>query len=162
MHLYLVALAVLALDQVTKFLIRKILTPGQSIPLISNFFDLTYILNPGAAFGILAGSSPSFRNPFFIAVSILAILLIVCYHHRHGEERLFPAFGLGLILGGALGNLLDRLRFGMVVDFLDLHIGRYHWPAFNMADAAITIGVGLMLLDMLKERRRKGGVGGGE
>lgn len=153
MHLYGVALAVLALDQITKFLIRKVLMLGQRIPVIPHLFDLTYLLNPGAAFGIFAGSSPSFRNPFFIAVSLLAILLIVYYHHWHGEERTLPVYGLGLILGGASGNLLDRLRFGMVIDFLDLHIGRYHWPAFNVADAAITIGVGLMLLDMLKERQ---------
>ena len=153
MHLYVVALTVLALDQATKLIVRQHLRPGQNIPIIPDLFDLTYVLNPGAAFGILAGSSPSYRNPFFIAVSLLAILLIVYYHHRHGEERTFPIFGLGLILGGASGNLLDRLRFGMVVDFLDLHIGRYHWPAFNVADAAITIGVGLMLLDMLKERQ---------
>lgn len=154
MLLYAVALTVAALDQLTKLYIERTLTLGEGIPVIPEFFHISYVLNPGAAFGFLAGSHPAFRNPFFIGVSILAVFLIVYYHRRAKEKGTFFVLGLSLILGGAVGNLIDRLRIGMVVDFLDFHIGSYHWPAFNVADAAITTGVFLMLLDLLRESKK--------
>ena len=154
--LYAIAVGVAAADQVSKLVVASTMRLGQSIPVISGLFDLSYVLNPGAAFGILASRSPAFRSPFFVVVSILAIGLIVFYFHRHlhAPARL-PAAALGLILGGAVGNLIDRLRVGMVIDFLDFHLSGYHWPAFNVADAAISIGVGLMLLRMFSEWRHE-------
>ena len=153
--LYAIALSVVALDQATKFTVVHSMRLGQSIPLVPGFFNLSYVLNPGAAFGILASHSPSFRSPFFVGVSLLAIGLIVYYYHRYlHEPTRLPGAALGLILGGAVGNLIDRLRVGMVIDFLDVHLSGYHWPAFNVADAAISIGVGLMLLRMVREWRQ--------
>lgn len=154
--LYAIAVTVIVLDQVTKLAVASAMRLGQSIPIIPGLFDLSYVLNPGAAFGILASRSAAFRNPFFVFVSLLAIGLIVYYYHRHlHQPARLPAASLGLILGGAVGNLIDRLRVGMVIDFLDFHVAGYHWPAFNVADAAISTGVGLMLLRMLIEWRHE-------
>ena len=154
--LYAISVAIVALDQLSKLMIDQTMRLGQSITVIPDLFDLSYVLNPGAAFGIMASRSPAFRSPFFVGVSLVAIGLIVYYYHRHlHEETRLPSAALGLILGGAIGNLIDRLRVGMVIDFLDFHVAGYHWPAFNVADAAISIGVALMLLRMLQEWRRE-------
>ena len=155
MTFYLVAFSVLLLDQVTKLLIVRTLRLGQGFPVIPGFFDIVYVLNPGAAFGFLATLSDRVRNPFFIAISVVAVGLIVLYQARYMGRHRLPSVALALILGGAVGNLIDRLRYGVVVDFLDLHVYQYHWPAFNVADSAISTGVGLMLLDMLLEWRRE-------
>lgn len=155
MTFYLVALAVLLLDQTTKEAIIRSLRLGQSIPVIPGFFDIIYVLNPGAAFGFLATLSDPVRNPFFIAISVVAAALIVFYHARYLRQHQLATIALSLILGGALGNLIDRLRYGMVVDFLDVHVRQYHWPAFNVADSAISVGVGLMLVDMLLDWHRE-------
>ena len=152
--LYGIALAIVALYQASKLIIIQAMRVGQTITVIPEFFDISFVLNPGAAFGIMASRSSAFRSPFFVGVSILAIGLIVYYYHRYlHEPARLPGAALGLILGGAVGNLIDRLRVGMVIDFLDFHLSGYHWPAFNVADAAISIGVGLMLLRMLNEWR---------
>ena len=154
--LYAIALSIVILDQASKFAVVHSMRLGQTIVLIPGFFNLSYVLNPGAAFGILASHSPSFRSPFFVGVSLLAIGLIVYYYHRYlREPTRLPGAALGLILGGAVGNLIDRLRVGMVIDFLDVFVSAYHWPAFNVADAAISIGVGLMLLRMVREWRHE-------
>ena len=157
MTFYLIALGVIILDRITKLAIVQALRLGQGIPVVPGFFDIVFILNPGAAFGFLATLSDQVRNPFFILISALAVILIVFYHARYLRSRRLVSVALGLVLGGALGNLIDRLHYGMVVDFLDVHVGPYHWPAFNVADSAISIGVGLMILDMLldwyRERR---------
>jgi signal peptidase II len=154
--LYAIAAAILVLDQASKAVVAGTMPLGQSISVFPGFFDLSYVLNPGAAFGILASQSAAFRNPFFVVISLLAVGLIVYYYHRYlHEPARLPGTSLGLILGGAVGNLIDRLRVGMVIDFLDFHLAGYHWPAFNVADAAISIGVGLMLLRMLSEWRHE-------
>ncbi len=155
MSFYLLALGTFALDQLSKALILRHFRPGQSIPLLPGFFDLTLVLNPGAAFGILAGLPEGIRHPLFVAIAIGAAVLIVLYRHRHLQHHALASTALGLILGGAVGNLVDRLRYGMVVDFLDFHAGPYHWPAFNVADSAISVGVGLMLLDLFLEWQRE-------
>ncbi len=153
--LYAVAAAIVLLDQASKFSIVQAMRPGETLTLIPGLLDIAYVLNPGAAFGIMASRSSAFRSPFFVGISIVAIALIVYYYHRYLHEAArLPSTALGLILGGAVGNLIDRLRVGMVIDFLDVHAGAYHWPAFNVADAAISIGVGLMLLRMLGEWRQ--------
>jgi signal peptidase II len=157
MSFYLIALGVIILDRVTKLAIVEALRLGQGIPVVPGFFDIVFILNPGAAFGFLATLSDQVRNPLFILISVLAVILIVFYHTRYLRSRHLVSVALGLVLGGALGNLIDRVHYGMVVDFLDVHVGPYHWPAFNVADSAISIGVGLMILDMIldwyRERR---------
>lgn len=156
MWFYGLAGAVVILDQATKLLVQRAFRLGESLPVLPGVFNLTYVLNPGAAFGLLAGAAPAFRGPFFIAVSVLAIAVICYYHARYARGHPLPTVGLALILGGALGNLIDRLRVGMVIDFLDFYLGAYHWPAFNVADSGITVGVGLLLVEMLRERGGNG------
>ena len=155
MTFYLIALAVILLDQVTKLAIVRTLQLGQGIPVIPGFFDIVFVRNPGAAFGFLATLSEQVRNPFFIVISLAAVVLILVYHTWYLHSHRLISIGLGLVLGGAVGNLIDRLRYGMVVDFLDVHVFQYHWPAFNAADSAISIGVSLMILDMLLDWRRE-------
>ncbi len=157
MWFYGLAGVVVVLDQATKLLVQRAFRLGESLPVLPGFFNLTYVLNPGAAFGLLAGAAAAFRGPFFIAVSVLAIAVICYYHARYARGHPLPTVGLALILGGALGNLIDRLRpLGMVIDFLDFYLGVYHWPAFNVADSGITVGVGLLLVEMLRERGGNG------
>lgn len=153
MSFYLIALAVLLLDQATKQIIIQSLRLGEGFPVISGYFDITFVLNPGAAFSFLATLSERVRNPFFIAISATAIVLIVIYHTRFAHQHRLASFALALVLGGAAGNLVDRLRYGVVVDFLDVHLHHLHWPVFNVADSAISVGVGLMLLEMLLDWR---------
>ena len=155
MSFYLIALGIILLDRATKLAIIQTLRLGQGIPVIPGFFDIVFVLNPGAAFGFLATLSDEVRNPLFILISILAVVLIVFYHTRYLRSHRLVSVALGLVLGGAVGNLIDRLRYGMVVDFLDVHAGPYHWPAFNVADSAISVGVSLMILDMLLDWRRE-------
>jgi signal peptidase II len=161
MTFYLIALAVILLDQASKLVIIRTLRLGQGIPVFPGFFDIVFVLNPGAAFGFLATLSDQVRNPFFILISVAAVILILAYHTRYPHPHPLVSVGLGLILGGAIGNLVDRLRYGMVVDFLDIHVFQYHWPAFNIADSAISIGVSLMILDMLLDWRRERPKGSG-
>lgn len=149
---YSIALTIIVLDQISKFTVQQTLDLGQIIPIVPSFFNFTYVLNPGAAFGFLSSASAAFRGPFFITVSVLAVLFILYYRSHHRGMGLLPSLGLACILGGALGNLVDRLRLGMVVDFLDFYYGSYHWPAFNLADSAITVGVALMVFEILTER----------
>ena len=151
---YVIALTITLLDQISKFYVQGTLRLGQVVPVIPFFFNLTHVLNPGAAFGFLSGAPAAIRHPLFTAISIFAVLFIIYYRARHRQMRLLPSVGLACILGGAVGNLIDRLRLGMVVDFLDFYYGAYHWPAFNVADSAITIGVALMVLEILADRER--------
>jgi signal peptidase II len=151
---YIIAVTVVVLDQASKLLVQRMLQPGEIIAVIPSFFNLTYVMNPGAAFGFLAGAPAALRAPFLTGISILAVLFIAYFRYRHPELGLVPSLGLCLILGGAVGNLVDRLRLGMVVDFLDFYYGAYHWPAFNVADAGITVGVALMVIEILTERRK--------
>jgi signal peptidase II len=155
MSFYLIALGIILLDRATKLVIIQTLRLGQGIPVIPGFFDIVFVLNPGAAFGLLATLSDPVRNPLFILISILAVVLIVFYHTRYLRSHRLVSLALGLVLGGAVGNLIDRLYYGMVVDFLDVHAGPYHWPAFNVADSAISVGVSLIILDMLLDWRRE-------
>jgi signal peptidase II len=154
MRFYAVATAVLLADQATKLLILRTMRLGQAIPVVPGFFDIVFVLNPGAAFGFLATLPDQVRNPFFVAISVAAVALIAFYHARYLRTHRLASMALSLVLGGALGNLIDRLRYGVVVDFLDVHIYQYHWPAFNVADSAISIGVSLMILDMLLDWRQ--------
>jgi signal peptidase II len=157
MGFYLIALAVVLTDQITKAMAIRFMRLGQSIPIIPGYFDLTFVLNPGAAFSLFATLPEGIRNPFFIGISVTAAILIIVYRFRYLRQHRLASASLGLILGGAVGNLIDRVRFGVVVDFLDAHLHQYHWPVFNVADSAISVGVTLMLLDMVLEWRKEKG-----
>lgn len=141
-------------DQVSKFMVSHFIPVSASIPVVPGLFNLTYILNPGAAFGFLSKGELSFRNPFFIGVSLIAIFFVLYYYWWHGRGRPLCTLGLGMIAGGALGNLWDRIRQGAVVDFLDFYMGRHHWPAFNLADSAISVGVALLIWQLWREAKK--------
>jgi len=136
---------VILLDQFTKWQVARWMRLHESISLIPDIFNLTYIRNSGAAFGILAGSQPGFRMVFFGITSILALVLLGTIYARLSPEDWIGQTSVALVFGGALGNLIDRVRIGEVIDFLDFSIFGYHWPAFNVADTAITVGVGFLI-----------------
>jgi signal peptidase II len=145
----LVASAVFLVDQLTKLLALARLTPGLPVPVVDGFLSLTLVMNPGLAFGMFSGPSPAGRwLVTLLSLGALCVLGIL-------SVRLLPTAGrwgaltLGLIFGGAFGNLVDRARFGAVVDFIDVYWQVYHWPAFNVADSAISVGVGLLTLRLL-------------
>jgi signal peptidase II len=143
------ALVVLVLDVVTKYLALQRLPPGRPIPVIEGFFSLTLVMNPGLAFGMLAETPAGWRWVVaLLSIGALAVLAVLGLRMLPTGGRLTP-LALGLIFGGAVGNLIDRARFGAVVDFLDFHWRGYHWPAFNVADSAISVGVALLALRML-------------
>lgn len=144
---------VLALDQITKAVVLGQLDLHTSIPVIDGFFDLTLVRNPGGVFGIFRDLSPGARGVLFTMIPGAAIALILLYAWKAAPDGLFARGSLAMILGGALGNLIDRLRFGFVIDFLDFYWRGYHWPAFNVADAAICTGIGLMMLETLRPMR---------
>ncbi|MCG0276962.1 MAG: signal peptidase II [Thermanaeromonas sp.] len=147
MPVLLLTLVVLLTDQISKLLVRQWLEPNQSIPVLKNIFHLTYINNPGAAFGILA-----YQTPLFIISTLAVIALIVIAYKQFPVHRLTLKLALALQLGGALGNLLDRIRFGYVVDFLDFRV----WPVFNLADVAIVLGVGLTIWELWRREEKEG------
>jgi signal peptidase II len=147
----LVSAGVIGLDQLTKWLIQQVLVFGHSLRVLP-FFDLVLVYNPGAAFSFLS-SAPGWQRELFVAIALAASALIVYLVRKHAHDRLF-CFALSLILGGAVGNLIDRLWLGAVVDFLDVHALDYHWPAFNLADSAITLGAGLLIWDSLRRPRQ--------
>ena len=149
----LVALAVVLADQATKALVERTLVLHETIPL-TPFFALSYVRNTGAAFGVLAAAPVGVRLPLFLAVTVVATAAVLSYLRRTPADQRWRVAALGAILGGALGNLLDRVRYGEVVDFLDLHWGGLHWPAFNVADAAITVGVAIVLLASVERAGR--------
>jgi len=147
-----VTVVILALDQATKLYVDAHFELYESVPVIPEWFHLTYIRNQGAAFGILSNSP--LRVPFFIAVAVIALLVILWYLRQLRADQHLAAFALALIFAGALGNLIDRIRLGEVIDFLDVFWNHHHWPAFNVADSAICVGVGLLIWEMFLEERR--------
>ncbi len=151
--LAIISVVILALDQATKLYVDANFRLHESMPVIRGFFNLTYVRNKGAAFGILADNAV--RIPFFITVSIVAMLGILWYIRRIRNDQKLAVFSLSLVFAGAFGNLIDRVRLGEVIDFLDVFWQRYHWPAFNVADSAITVGVTLLFIDMWREERKK-------
>ena len=151
-----IAALVIIIDQFTKLWIMTNFALHEQQNVIPGLFDLVYVTNTGAAFGFLAGSKNLLRQVFFVGVAMVALVVIVyAYGHLKRQGKIF-VYALGLIGGGAIGNLIDRLRFGSVVDFLDFYLGSYHWPAFNAADSAITVGVGLFLLGSLLQHMEEG------
>ena len=148
-RLIIIAGIVVILDQITKELIMNTLPVSRSLSIIPGFFNLTHVQNPGGAFGFLAQQSDLVRKFVFIFISILAAGMVLWFYKKTPESHPFLAAGFALIFGGAVGNLIDRIRFGSVVDFLDVYAGSYHWPAFNVADSAITIGIAIFVFHLL-------------
>ena len=148
----LIAAAVVVFDQVTKVIALDRLVPGMPIDVIPGWLAMTLVLNPGLAFGLL-GSIPKGWRWVVALLSLVALVVLARIALRVLPTGGWPAhLAIGLVFGGAVGNLIDRARFGAVVDFVDVHWGNYHWPAFNVADSAITIGVGLLALRLLSRR----------
>jgi signal peptidase II len=149
------AVAVTVLDQITKTAISSRFLLHESYEVINGLFNLVYVMNPGAAFGFLAGASATFRYIFFIGITVIAMLLIIYYLVKSQHGSIVTVASLTLIFAGAVGNLIDRIRFGAVVDFLDVYIGAWHWPAFNVADSAITVGAALMIWEMVTGSKKR-------
>lgn len=139
-------LCTIAFDQLTKAWIVDSLRLYESVTIVPGLFNLVYVTNSGAAFSILANVDSPWRHYFFLGIGSLAMVGLSIAYWKLRKVNKYYTLALALIAGGAAGNLIDRIRFGAVIDFLDLYIGRYHWPAFNVADSAICIGAGLFLI----------------
>ncbi len=142
---------VVIFDQITKYFVEKQVRLYEVIRVIPGFFNITHVRNKGAAFSLFSGAPETFRSMFFITVTIAAIVVIAALIRKTRERLLIVSFSL--IAGGAVGNLIDRVRYGEVVDFIQWYIKSYYWPSFNVADSAITIGVGLLVIDMLFKKK---------
>ena len=140
----------LPLDQATKHLVNENMSYSDRIEVIEGFFYLTHVRNPGAAFGLFADAEPTLRIGFFLVVSVIAIGIILSFLRQLAPGDRLSAMALGLILGGAVGNLIDRVRFQEVVDFLHFRLwGGWSWPDFNLADTFIVVGVGILVLELI-------------
>jgi signal peptidase II len=151
---FLASLVIVLADQLTKWIVLERFAPGERLEL-TGFFNLVLVFNKGAAFSFLAGAG-GWQTPLLVGFALLAAVVVSVLLLRSPGRRLFCA-ALALVLGGAVGNVIDRLRFGHVVDFLDLHAGGWHWPAFNVADSAITVGAALLILDGFRHHERRAG-----
>lgn len=151
-----IILATIAVDQLTKAWIIDSFRLYESMEIVPGFFNLVYVTNSGAAFSILANVDSPWRHYFFLGVGGVAIVGLTVAYWKLAKTNWYYCPALALITGGAIGNLIDRVRFGSVIDFLDVYIGKYHWPAFNVADSAICIGAGLCLIINVLEIRNEG------
>ena len=147
-----IGLAVFVLDQLTKSAVSSWLPHGGSRPVIDGFFSFVHVRNTGIAFGLFADAAPWFRETVLPAGQLLIILAVVVIFRMVGEAAPLSRIAMVLVLGGAVGNFCDRMLHGYVTDFLDFYVASYHWPAFNVADSAITVGAGLLLLEALLGR----------
>ena len=159
MRLYfIILLALLGLDQLSKLLVVASLDLYEVRPLVPGFFNLVHVTNKGAAFSMFASVDSPLRHYFFVAVNSAAFLGLTIAAWKMSAQHLLYRVSFAMIAAGALGNLIDRLRFGAVIDFLDFYVGTYHWPAFNVADSAICVGVVVLLvmniMEMKNEKRR--------
>ncbi|MCB9073889.1 MAG: signal peptidase II [Bdellovibrionaceae bacterium] len=155
-YLILIAMSgfIICLDQATKMYIHSQFNHGDTVSVIHNFFNITYVRNTGAAFGFLRDANETLRNLFFLSVPPLAAIVIFFMLRATPKEDVWAVFSLSAIFAGAIGNYIDRLHYGFVVDFLDFHYyGQVSWPAFNVADISIVTGIGLMVL--LEMRKKK-------
>ncbi len=136
------------LDQLTKRWIVTHFYYGENLTVISGLFDLTHVRNPGGAFSLFATGSSDYRLAFFLVAGAIAVALLIVFYRRLHSGALISAAALGGILGGALGNLTDRVVYGEVIDWLDFHLGSYTWPTFNVADSCIVVGVCVLILEV--------------
>jgi signal peptidase II len=151
---------VLCCDQLTKHFVQSVFEINASVPVIPSLFSLTYTRNNGFAFGLLQKAPPALQEIFFIGVPVFALILIILIFIKLQDDQMLTSVALTTILGGAVGNLIDRLQYGYVIDFLDFHWrGRFQFPAFNIADCSIIIGVTIMFFNtLLQERARPASV----
>lgn len=154
--LLLPASAVVVLDQISKLVLAYNIPKYGSLPVIKGFFNLVHVRNRGMAFGLMNRPEHGFQFYFLIAATLIAILLLLFWFRKMKDADHNITIGISLILGGAVGNLIDRLRLREVIDFFDFYVGSYHWPAFNAADTAITIGIFLLAIDTLFRKTSKG------
>jgi len=150
--LVLLAGLIIVADQLTKWLIMSRFGLYEIKEIVPGFFNLTYLHNTGAAFGLLANANPAWRPYFFIGIALAALVFVFFAFRQYRHRSAVYVFAFSCIGGGAVGNLIDRVRFGSVVDFLDFYVATHHWPAFNVADSAIVVGVGLFLLGGLLDK----------
>ena len=142
-----------ALDQGTKYLVLQNMALGSQIPVIKGFFNLVHAQNRGGVFGLMGSWSLDYLRIFFICTTIVVLAVVGYLWWRVPEDQTLAALGYSLIMAGALGNLVDRVRFGEVVDFLDFYWGHYHWPAFNVADSLVCLGAGVLVWVILREEK---------
>lgn len=148
------SLAILVLDQWTKWLVEVHLPHSASHPVLPGFVNLTHVKNTGVAFGLFASHGADGGAWLLVVMGVVALAAVVLYFRLAPARNRLLLYSLALIVGGAVGNLIDRLASGAVTDFLDVYVGTYHWPAFNVADSAITVGIGLMILDSFRSHRK--------
>jgi signal peptidase II len=147
-------ITLVTMDQITKIYIKNNFELYETKTVIPGFFNITFVLNPGAAFGFLAKLNDSYRQTFFLTVTFIAIILLIYLMFKEKKHKL-RLFSYSIILSGALGNFIDRIYLGSVIDFLDFYIKKYHWPAFNIADSCITVGVFLLFVDIFFQKGGK-------
>ena len=155
LHYLAISLAIIALDALTKWVVAARIDLHESITVIPNLFEIVHVRNTGAAFGIGANTDSRLVPMLLNGGAIVVFCVVVVYALRTAVTDRMLQVALHLILGGAIGNLVDRFRFGYVVDFLDFYVRDHHWPAFNIADSAICVGIGLLFLDMKKHPEEK-------
>lgn len=148
------AVVVLGLDQATKLLVSRLTVPGSMREIIPGLLNIVHTSNPGVAFGFLADSQMPWRGPVLILFSVAVMCMIVWLLVARRAGGAFGEYGMALVLGGAAGNVLDRLMLNSVTDFIDFHIGTYHWYTFNIADSAIVLGAGLVVIEVLRDGRQ--------
>ncbi len=141
-------------DQLSKLWIIDNFSLYDSLIIIPGLFNLTFLRNTGAAFGMFAGHPVWWRQTFFIGIALIAVVVLCVMQRKLGKQNTWYTTSIALIAGGAVGNLIDRIIYGSVVDFLDVYIGKHHWPAFNVADSAITVGVCIFLLTQFAEEKQ--------
>lgn len=143
-------LLVVALDQWTKLWIERELAPYESVPVLSGFFHITHVTNTGIAFGLFPSRGDMFGTLMLVLLGLVALAVVAVYFARATAEQTLLLSALALIMGGAVGNLIDRILLQAVTDFFDVFVGSYHWPTFNVADSAITVGIGLLAIETLR------------
>ena len=151
---YSAAAAVFALDRLAKWIIETRLSLADTYTVIPGFFDIVHTQNSGVAFGLFNDSTFQWRTALLVLASVVAVAVVSAIIWKTRQFQPFLLWGLALILGGAAGNLYDRILAGRVTDFLDFYIRGYHWPSFNVADSALVVGCGLLLVDMLRPHRQ--------
>lgn len=155
LYYFAIVALVIVSDQLTKLWIVNNFQLYEVREVISGFFNIIYVVNTGAAFSMLADVDSPWRHYFFVTIGLVAIVGLSYFSYTLRKEHSMFAIGLGLIAGGAVGNLIDRLYYGHVVDFLDVYVKNHHWPAFNVADSAICIGTALYLIMTLSQARQE-------
>ncbi len=152
---FVIMLLVVICDQLSKLWILQNFALYDSTVIIPGFFNLTFLRNTGAAFGILAGQPALWRQVFFVTLAMVALVVIIFMQRKLGPQNSWFTISLGFISGGAIGNLIDRVAYGSVIDFFDFYVTTHHWPAFNVADSGITVGVAIFLITQFLEEREK-------